>query len=185
MGDRLDSLIEQLRTETNESRRDRIIDQMCYLRSDSIEETNYSNLSRQSRMNNGHSYSPSSLDGSINNGHSFLWNLFIGIILFPVVFIFSILKLIFWTIYAIIKIPFTVLRMLVTFIITNIIIATLRLLIIAFLLHCLLLWYFNRGYTLTDVFKLLNIASGRGHGVQYDNFHKYNDHNQYNDHLRF
>lgn len=157
MGDRLDALIEQLRTETYEARRDRIIDEICNLRTD-LDTGSSSNGNRRSSAN----HSPSSLDGTSNSGHSFCWNLFMGIILFPFVLVYLILKLLLTIVYSIIMIPILIIKFIIEFIVTNIILSLIRMVLIAFLLHCLLLWYFNRGYSMIDVLKLLNLANSSG-----------------------
>ena len=164
MGDRLDALIEQLRTETYEARRDRIIDEICNLRTD-LDTGSSSNGNRRSSAN--HSWSPSSLDGTSHSGHSFCWNLLMGVILFPFVLVYSILKLLLIIVYSIIMIPISIIRFIIEFIVTNIILSLIRMVLIAFLLHCLLLWYFNRGYSMIDVLKLLNLANSSGE--QFDN----------------
>lgn len=164
MGDRLDALIEQLRTETYEARRDRIIDEICNLRTDL--DSGSSNGNRRSSAN--HSWSPS-LDGTSHSGHSFCWNLFMGIILFPFVLVYSILRLLLTILYSVIMIPVLILKFIIQFIVTNIILYLLRMVLMAFLLHCLLLWYFNRGYSMVDVLKLLDLADSSGE--QFDNHH--------------
>ena len=171
MGDRLDALIEQLRTETYEARRDRIIDEICNLRTD-LDTGSSSNGNQRSSAN--HSWSPSSLDGTSHSGHSFCWNLFMGIILFPFVLVYSILKLLLTIMYSIIMIPISIImipisiiKFIIEFIVTNIILSLIRMVLIAFLLHCLLLWYFNRGYSMIDILKLLNLANSSGE--QFDN----------------
>lgn len=181
MGDDLDDLIEKLRTEKNERRREVIIDKICRLRN-----VDNFDVSRTSSRGS-HSWSPSSVDGS-GNGHSFLWNLIVGIILFPLLLVLSILKLIFWIFLFIIKAPIIMTLFIIKLIIANVINAVIRMVVIAFIAHCLLLWYFNRGYNFMDVLKLLNISSfpfsptipRQLFDNQYDGYahgrHDYNDH---------